>query len=94
MQLPASMNIAPPPEIRRTTVIPYRSAAARSTSLRSDWNDPMITAGSTHSQNRSVGPRRPAASSSVSTWSRAACSAGGSGPGWISSNVWSLQTVE
>ncbi len=81
MQLPASMNIAPPPEMRRTICTPYSSAASESISLRSDWNDPMTTAGFCHSQKRNVGPRRPAASSRPSTSSSAACMAGSSGPG-------------
>jgi hypothetical protein len=41
MVLPDSMNIAPPPLIRRTTVIPRRRAWPASTSLRSDWKLPM-----------------------------------------------------
>ncbi len=94
MQLPASMNMAPPPEIRRTTCTPYWAAASSSTSLRSDWNDPMTTAGFSHSQKRRVGPRRPAASSRPSTSSRAACLAGSRGPGSRYVNVWSPQPVE
>lgn len=81
MQLPASMNMAPPPDTRRTTWTPYRSAASASTSLRSDWKEPITTAGFCHSQKRNVGPRRPAASSRASTSSSAACSAGSSTPG-------------
>ena len=33
MQLPPSMNIAPPPEMRRTTWMPYFSTPSGSTSL-------------------------------------------------------------
>ena len=85
MVLPGSMNIAPPPLIRRTTSIPWRCAAAMSTSLRSDWKRPITTAGLAHSQTRRVGPRRPAATSSVSTSSRAMCRAGACAGAWISS---------
>ena len=55
--------MAPPPEIRRTTSMPCRAAPSGSTSLRSDWKLPMITAGEAHSHTRSVGGRRPAATS-------------------------------
>lgn len=82
--LPGSTNIAPPPEIRRTTSMPCRAAPSGSTSLRSDWKLPMITAGAPHSHTRSVGGRRPAATSAVSTSSRAMCSAGACGPSWMS----------
>ena len=54
-----AMSIAPPPEMRRTTSNPCRAAPSGSTSLRNDWNDPMTTADSSHSQRRSVGRRRP-----------------------------------
>ena len=37
MQLPCSMNIAPPPVMRRTTPIPCLAAPSASISLRSDW---------------------------------------------------------
>ena len=76
MVFPGSTNIAPPPLIRRTTVMPSRLASAVSTSLRSDWKLPMTTAGADHSQIRSVGGRRPAATSRASTSSSAMCSAG------------------
>ena len=61
MVLPGSMNIAPPPEIRRTTSIPCLAAPSGSTSLRTLWNEPMTTSGRSQSQNRSVGaaPPRP-----------------------------------
>ena len=49
------MNIAPPPEMRRTTSKPYFSAFSGSTSFLTDWKLPMTTAGSSHSQMRSVG---------------------------------------
>ncbi|CAM5441796.1 hypothetical protein SCALM49S_05890 [Streptomyces californicus] len=79
-----SANIAPPPEMRRTTFTPCRSTPAGSTSLRSDWKLPMITAGESHSQTRSVGGRSPAATSAVITSSSAMCSAGDCGASWIS----------
>jgi len=87
------MNIAPPPEIRRTTVMPCRAAPSASTSLRSDWNEPITTAGAPHSQIRSVGRRAPAPTASESTWSSAMCIAGDSGPSCTISNVWSSQRV-
>ena len=59
--LPASMNIAPPPEMRRTTSNPNRLAFSGSTSFFSDWKLPMTTAGSSHSQMRSVGLAPPRA---------------------------------
>jgi lipoate-protein ligase A len=40
MQLPGSMNIAPPPEMRRAIRMPCRRAASSSTSLRTDWKEP------------------------------------------------------
>ena len=52
------MNIAPPPEMRRTTSKPYFSAFSGSTSFLTDWKLPITTAGSSHSQMRSVGLRR------------------------------------
>lgn len=76
MMLPASMNMAPPPVMRRVSVTPSRWAASSSTSLRTDWKTPSTTAVVSHSQMRSVGGRRPAATSSLSTSSRAACSSG------------------
>ena len=45
MQLPASMNIAPPPLIRRTTLMPCRATPSGSTSLRTDWKLPITTDG-------------------------------------------------
>ena len=57
MELPGSMNMAPPPLTRRTTVMPWRCAPSGSTSFLSDWKRPMTTAGSAHSQMRSVGGR-------------------------------------
>ncbi|CFP65313.1 Uncharacterised protein [Bordetella pertussis] len=84
MVLPGSTNIAPPPLTRRTTVTPWRRAPSGSTSFLSDWKRPMMTAGCDHSQMRSVGGRWPAPTSSVMAASSAMCSAGGSGPGWIS----------
>lgn len=71
-----STNMAPPPEMRRTTVIPCFAAPPGSTSFRSDWKLPMTTAGEAHSQTRRVGARRPAATSVVSTSSSAMCRAG------------------
>lgn len=79
MVLGGSTNMAPPPEMRRTTVTPCFAAPSGSTSLRSDWKLPMITAGEAHSQTRSVGARRPAATSAVRTSSSAMCSAGACG---------------
>ena len=82
----AAMSIAPPPLMRRTTRKPCRSAASGSTSFFTDWKLPITTAGSFHSQMRSVGLRRPAPTSSVSTWSSARWMSGGSGPGCTSSH--------
>ena len=59
MVLPGSMNIAPPPETRRTTSMPCRCAPSGSTSLRTDWNEPMTTSGLSQSQKRSVGRPLP-----------------------------------
>ena len=70
MVSPGSANIAPPPLIRRTTVIPSRRAWPVLTSLRSDWKLPMMTAGAAHSQIRSVGGRRPAAPGGVRRYRR------------------------
>ena len=91
--LPGSMNIAPPPEIRRTTSMPCRAAPSGSTSLRTDWNEPMTTAGSSHSQMRSVGRRRPAATSRASTSSSAMCSTGRARGAGMTSKSWSCQPV-
>ena len=73
---PASMNIAPPPEMRRTMSKPYFFALSRSTSFFTDWKLPITTAGFSHSQMRRVGLRRPAPTSSASTWSSAICTTG------------------
>ncbi len=82
MQLPASMNIAPPPETRRTTWTPEP--------LRRPRRPPRCAATGTSRSRRpgSATPRtgtsdraRPAASSRASTSSRAACSAGSRMPG-------------
>ncbi len=93
MVLPGSMNIAPPPEMRRTTVMPCRSAASASTSLRSDWKLPITTAGAPHSQILRVGLRVPAPTASAIAWSSAMCIAGDCGPSCTISNVWSCQRV-
>ncbi len=93
MQLPGSMNIAPPPEMRRTMPIPCRAAASSSTSLRTDWNEPSTTSGESQSQNRSVGRRSPVATSRVITSSSATCIAGSSTTGSMTSKVWSCQLV-
>lgn len=93
MVSPGSANIAPPPLIRRTTVIPSRRPCPVSTSLRSDWKLPMMTAGAAHSQMRSVGGRRPAATSRASTSSIAMCSAGSWGASWMSCQPWSRQLL-
>ena len=61
MTEPASMNIAPPPLMRRTTSKPYFAAFSGSTSFFTDWKLPITTAGSSHSQMRRVGLRRPVA---------------------------------
>ena len=78
------MNIAPPPEMRRTTRKPYFSAFSGSTSFFTDWKLPMTTARSSHSQMRSVGLRVPSPTSWASTSSRARCMSGLSGPGCTS----------
>src|SRR5512146_1631556 len=88
-----SMNIAPPPLIRRTTVMPSRLASVRSTSLRSDWKLPMTTAGADHSQIRSVGGRRPAETSRARTCSRAMCSGGSGRPARMTRQSWSRQPL-
>ena len=67
----APIIIAPPPEMRRTTSYPCRAAPSGSTSLRYDWNEPITTADSSHSQRRSVGRRRPSPTRVVSTSSSA-----------------------
>ena len=59
---------------------PEAAGLPASTSLRSDWKLPMTTAGADHSQIRSVGGRRPAATSRRSTSSIAMCSTGSCGP--------------
>ena len=63
MQLPGSMNMAPPPEIRRTTRMPCRCGASMSTSLRTDWNDPITTSELVPVPEPQHGRRRPAATS-------------------------------
>src|SRR6476661_3952976 len=93
MQLPASMNIAPPPLMRRTTVIPCRLTPSGWTSLRTDWKLPMITDGSSQSQKRSVGLRRPAPTSSVRTSSSATFRCVGRTVGPMMFQWWSLQCV-
>ncbi|MCB5274876.1 hypothetical protein BJG92_02414 [Arthrobacter sp. SO5] len=93
MQLPASMNIAPPPLIRRTTLIPCRATPSGSSSLRTDWKLPITTDGSSQSQKRSVGLRRPAPTSSVSTSSRATLTWVGSTEGAMMFQWWSAQPV-
>ncbi len=75
--LPRSIIIAPPPEMRRTTSKPYFSAPSGSTSFFTDWKLPMTTADSSHSQNRSVGLRRPSPTRVASTSSSARCRRGG-----------------
>jgi hypothetical protein len=84
MTEPASMNIAPPPEMRRTTSNPYFCALSASTSFLRDWKLPITTAGSSHSQMRSVGLRRPEPTSSASTWSSAICTTGLNAGPWMS----------
>ena len=83
MVLPGSMNIAPPPVQRRTTVIPSFCATAVLTSSSSDWNLPMTTAGAAHSQIRSVGSRLPAATSRAHAMSVSICSFGSRGLSWM-----------
>ena len=91
--LPPSMNMAPPPVMRRVSVTPSRRAASRSTSLRTDWNTPSTTAVVSHSQMRSVGGRRPAATSRLSTSSSAACMAGETAGSWMICHSKSRQVV-
>lgn len=93
MVLMGSTNIAPPPEILRTTVIPCLAAPSGSTSLRSDWKLPMTTAGEAHSHTRRVGARRPAATSAVRTSSSAMCRAGACGPTCTNCQSKSLHSV-
>jgi hypothetical protein len=93
MVLAGSTNIAPPPLTRRTTMMPRRPASAISTSLRSDWKLPMTTAGADHSQIRSVGGRRRAATSLASTSSSAMCSAGSWGSSRTNRQSWSCQPL-
>ena len=93
MQLPGSMNIAPPPETRRTTSIRCRSAPSGSTSLRTDWNDPMTTSGLSQSQKRRVGGRSPDPTSRAITSSSATCMAGCSTRAGMTSKAWSCQPV-
>ena len=93
MVLPGSMNIAPPPEMRRTTSMPCLAAPSGSTSLRTDWNEPMTTSGLSQSQNRSVGGRSPAATSRAMTSSSATCRAGSSTRAGMTSKSWSSHPV-
>ncbi len=93
MQLPGSMNIAPPPETRRTTSMWCRAAPSGSTSLRTDWNEPMTTSGLSQSQKRSVGGRSPDPTSRAMTSSRATCMAGCSTRAGMTSKAWSCQPV-
>ena len=93
MQLPGSMNMAPPPEMRRTTPIPWRAAPSGSISLRKLWKLPITTSGAFQSQNRNVGGRTPSATSLVITSSRATCMAGFRVTGAMTSNVWSPHPV-
>ena len=93
MVLPGSMNIAPPPETRRTTSMPCRCAPSGSTSLRTDWNEPMTTSGLSQSQKRSVGGRSPDATSRAMTSSRATCRAGSSTRAGMTSKAWSSHPV-
>ena len=83
MTEPASMNMAPPPEIRRTMSKPYFAAFASSTSFFTDWKLPSTTAGFSHSHTRMVGFRMPAPTSSDRTWSSAICSTGSSAGPWM-----------
>src|SRR6476620_5384270 len=93
MQLPASMNIAPPPLMRRTTVMPCRDTPSGCTSLRYDWKLPITTDGSSQSQKRMVGLRRPAPTSSVRTSSSATCRCVGSTLGAMMFQWWSVHAV-
>ena len=93
MQLPASMNIAPPPLIRRTTLMPCRATPSGWSSLRTDWKLPITTDGSSQSQNRRVGLRRPAPTSSVRTSSRATLTWVGRTDGAMMFQWWSAQPV-
>ena len=61
----------PPPESRRVIVKPRRAAASWSTSLETDWFEPRTRVGSVQPQKRSRGGRRPAATASRRTSSRA-----------------------
>src|SRR5579859_7254804 len=65
--------MVPPPLIRRVIVNPSVRAAAWSTSLTTDWCEPMTSALSVHSQNLTAGPRAPAIMLSSSTSSSAIC---------------------
>src|SRR6478735_490943 len=93
MQLPASMNIAPPPLIRRTTLMPCLATPSGSTSFCTDWKLPMTTDGSCQSQNRRVGVRAPEPTASVSTSSRATLISVGSTVGAMTFHSWSPQEV-
>ena len=87
------MNMAPPPDTRRTTSMPWRSAPCGSTSLRTDWNEPITTAGSSQSHSRRVGLRRPSPTSRASTSSNARFSRVGRTCGAMTSHAWSAQPV-
>src|SRR5216684_77097 len=65
--------MVPPPLMRRVTLKPSSPAAAESTSLATDWCEPMTRAGSIHSQSRKVGRRTPAMTRCKSTSSTAMC---------------------
>src|SRR5690554_8109610 len=73
MQLPGSINMAPPPVTQRTTSILCLLAPSASISFFSDWNEPTTTTESGQSQNRKVGPRWPLATSATMTSSKATC---------------------
>ncbi len=67
--------------------MPYRAAASESTSLRTDWNDPITTKGESQSQKRNVGGRSPDATSRAMTSSSATCIAGSRTTGGMRSKV-------
>ena len=91
MVLPGSMNMAPPPVQRRTTVNPDCCAWSRFTSSSSDWNLPMTTAGAAHSQKRKVGGILPAATRSARRISMSICSWGMRGVSWMTSGFSACQ---
>jgi len=59
--------------MRLVTTNPSSRAATVSTSLITDWCEPMTSEGSIHSHSRSVGRRRPARTLSSRTSSSAMC---------------------